>query len=75
MDIQRNVMIPNPMTATVASRFDAILRLANPRIANTDTQVKNSISIPIHPPNQNATNARRKDTIQNQRSEIRAIKF
>lgn len=75
VDIQRNVTIPNPITATLASRFDAILRLANPRSANTDTPVKNSIPIPIDPPDQNATSPRRNDMIQKQRSEIIVIKL
>ncbi len=75
VDIQRIVSIPNPITATLARRFDAALRLANPRIPNTDTQIKNNIPIPTDPPDQNAKRPKTNDITQNHRSEIIAIKF
>ncbi len=75
MDIQRIVSIPNPITATLARRFDAVLRLANPRIPNTDTQIKNNIPIPTDPPDLNAKSPKTNDITQNHRSEIIAIKF
>ena len=75
VDIQSSVTIPKPITATLARRFDATLILANPRIANTDTQTKNNIPISTDPPDQNANNPNTNDTIQNQRREIIAIRF
>ncbi len=75
VDIQRSVTIPNPTTATLAIRFDATFRLANPSIANTDTQIMNNIPISTDPPDQNAKSPKINDTTQNQRSEIIAIRF
>lgn len=75
VEIQNSVNIPNPMTATLARRFDAALRLAKPRIPNTDTQIKNNILIPTDPPDQNAKSPKTNDITQNHRSEIIAIKF
>lgn len=73
--IPRSVRMPNHTRATLASRWDTALILANPRSKNTDTPIRNNVPILSAQPDQKPNKPRKNEITQNNIREAMPIRF